>query len=70
LITEKIVKVQQIEVKPEEVREFAKAQLFSYMGGAVPSEEEPWVKDYVDRMMNDRRYVEDAYSRIQSQKSF
>ncbi|WP_409966329.1 Trigger factor [Mycovorax composti] len=70
LITEKIVKVQQIEVKPEEVREFAKAQLFSYMGGAVPSEEEPWVKDYVDRMMNDRRYVEDAYSRIQSQKVF
>ena len=31
-------------------------------------EEQPWVKDYIEKMMKDRKYVEDAYNRIQSQK--
>lgn len=71
LISEKIVKDQNIEVTPDELRAFAQAQLFSYMGGMMPeSEEQPWIRDYIDRMMKDRKYVEDAYGRIQSQKVF
>ncbi|GAB3426964.1 trigger factor [Niabella aquatica] len=71
LISEKIVKDQKIEVTPDELRAFAQAQLFSYMGGMMPNDEEqPWIKDYIDRMMKDRKYVEDAYNRIQSQKVF
>ena len=31
-------------------------------------EEQPWVKDYVEKMMKDRKYIEDAYNRIQGQK--
>lgn len=71
LIAEKIVKDQQIEVHPDEIRAFAKNQLFSYMGGMMPNnDEQPWVNDYIDRMMKDRKYIEDAYNRIQSQKVF
>lgn len=71
LISEKIVKDQNIEVTPDELKDFAQAQLFSYMGGMMPeSEEQPWIRDYIDRMMKDRKYVEDAYNRIQSQKVF
>ncbi len=70
LISDKIVQQNNITVKPEEIRSFIKQQLFSYMGTASADEEQPWVKDYVEKMMKDRKYVEDAYHRIQSQKIF
>ena len=33
-------------------------------------QDQPWVTDYVEKMMKDRKYVEDAYNRIQTQKIF
>ena len=70
LITDKIVQDNAIRVNPDEIRNFAKQQLFSYMGGANLSDDQPWVADYIEKMMKDRKYVEDAYSRIQTQKIF
>lgn len=70
LITDKIVQDTAIQVAPDEIRAFAKQQLFSYMGGANLSDDQPWVTDYVEKMMKDRKYVEDAYNRIQTQKIF
>jgi trigger factor len=40
------------------------------MGSGNLSDDQPWVKDYIDKMMKDRKYVEDAYGRIQTQKVF
>lgn len=70
LITDKIVQDASIKVDPEEIRAFAKQQLFSYMNGANLSDDQPWVADYVEKMMKDRKYVEDSYTRIQTQKIF
>lgn len=70
LISDKIVQDNAIQVGPEEIRAFAKQQLFSYMGGANLSDDQPWVTDYVEKMMKDRKYVEDSYNRIQTQKIF
>jgi len=72
LISDKIVKENAIEVEPEEIRNFAKQQLFGYMGGNLgpDAEQQPWVNDYIEKMMKDRKYLEDAYNRIQSQKIF
>lgn len=70
LITDKIVQDTAIQVAPDEIRAFAKQQLFSYMGGANLSDDQPWVTDYVEKMMKDRKYVKDAYNRIQTQKIF
>ena len=70
LISDKIVQENGIQVAPDEVRAFAKQQLFSYMGGANLSDDQPWVNDYVEKMMKDRKYVEDSYNRIQTQKIF
>ncbi len=70
LISDKIVQDNAMQVDPEEIRVFAKQQLFSYMGGANLSDDQPWVADYVEKMMKDRKFVEDAYTRIQSQKIF
>jgi trigger factor len=70
LITDKIVQENGIQVNPDEIRSFAKHQLFSYMSGANMSDDQPWVKDYVEKMMKDRKFVEDAHTRIQAQKIF
>src|SRR5687767_6757812 len=70
LISDKIVRENNIEVKPEEIKAFAKQQLFGYMNMPMGSEEQPWVNNYIDKMMQDRKYIEDAYNRIQSQRIF
>ncbi|MBN8672761.1 MAG: trigger factor [Chitinophagales bacterium] len=70
LISDKIVNENGIKVEPDEIRAFAKQQLFSYMGGANLSDDQPWVNDYVEKMMKDRKFVEDSYTRIQTQKIF
>lgn len=71
LITEKLIEQNNIQVQQDDIRQFAKEQLFGYMGGAAALDEEAdWVRDYVDRMMKDKKYVEDAYNRLQTQKLF
>ncbi|MBA2745680.1 MAG: trigger factor [Flavisolibacter sp.] len=70
LITEALVQNNHIEVLPDEIRQFAKQQLLGYMGMQSLDEEQQWVSDYIDRMMKDRKYVEDSYNRMQTQKIF
>lgn len=70
LITDKLVRENNIEVRPEDVRAFAKKQLFGYMGMSAMDEEQPWIAEYVNRMMHDKKFVEDAYNRIQTDKIF
>ncbi len=70
LISERIVIENNIQVQPDELRNFAKQQLFGYMGMAATGDDQPWVNEYVEKMMKDRKYIEDAYNRIQTQKIF
>ena len=70
LITDKLTGQNHIRVEQEDIREFAKQQLLGYMGVGALDEEQGWVRDYIDRMMKDRKYVEDAYHRLQTQKLF
>jgi trigger factor len=69
LITDKVVTENAIQVTPDEIRVFAKQQLFGYMGVAS-ADDQPWVNDYVEKMMKDRKYVEDSFNRLQTQKIF
>ena len=71
LITDKIVRENAVQVNPDEIRQFARQQLFGYMGGSgADMQDQPWVNDYVEKMMKDRKYTEEAYNRIQTQKIF
>jgi trigger factor len=70
LITDKLARENEIKVEQEDLRQFAKQQLLGYMGMGVLDEEQDWVRDYIDRMMKDKKYVEDAYNRLQTQKLF
>lgn len=72
LISSKLIADNQIEVQPDDIRDFAKQQLFSYMGGQMGALEDnqQWVEDYANRMLQDRKYVEDSYHRISTDKLF
>ncbi len=72
LISSKLSQDNKIEVLPEDIRNFAKMQLFSYMGGQLGAlgDNQQWVDDYANRMMQDKRFVEDSYHRINAEKLF
>jgi trigger factor len=68
LITDKIVTENSIEVTPEDIKEAARKQLFSYLGGLPQGDEQPWVEEYVTKMMQDRRFVEETYQNQRTNK--
>jgi trigger factor len=70
LIIDKIVRENNIEVLPEDLKAFAKQQLFGYMGMNTGGDDQPWITEYVNKMMQDKKFVEDAYHRIQTDKVF
>ena len=71
-MSSKLAADNKIEVAPDDIREFAKQQLFSYMGGQLGAlgDNQQWVDDYTNRMMQDRKFVEDSYHRISTEKLF
>lgn len=70
LIVDQIVKDNNIEVLPDDLKAFARQQLFSYMGMPEVGDDQPWIEDYVNRMMKDRKFVEDSFHRVQTEKVF
>ncbi|MFI5125002.1 MAG: trigger factor [Chitinophagales bacterium] len=68
LITEKINAGNTFEVGVEDVRGAARQQLFSYLGGLPQGDDQPWVEDYVNKMMQDRRFVDETYQRLKTDK--
>ncbi len=70
LLTDEIVKGNNITVLPDDLRNFAKQQILSYLGMGMQDVEQDWVREYVDKMMKDKKFIEDSYNRIQTQKIF
>jgi trigger factor len=72
LISSQLTIDHKIEVVAEDLKNFAKQQLMSYMGpqmGAL-GDNDQWLEDYAVRMMQDRKFVEDSYQRISTEKMF
>jgi trigger factor len=70
LISSQVANDNKIEVLPDDIKAFAKNQLMGYMGGAMLDDSQPWMEDYINRMMQDKKFVEDSYYRIQTEKMF
>lgn len=72
LVSSKLIEENKIEVLPNDIRDFARQQLFSYMGGQLGAlgDNQQWVDDYANRMMQDKKFVEDSYHRISADKLF
>ncbi len=71
LISSKLSADNNIQVEPDEIKEFAKNQLMQYLGGQISADANAdWVNDYADRMLNDRKFIEDAHGQIRIGKLF
>ena len=69
LITDKIFRENNLEVSQEDIKEFAKQQLAGYMGMQALDESQTWISDYINRMMQDKKFTEDTYHRLQNEKA-
>lgn len=70
LIAQQAATDNNVEVLPNELKDFAKQQLFQYMGMGAQATDQPWMEDYANRMMKDKKFVEDSYYKVQTNKMF
>lgn len=69
LISTKLLEKNEIIVAPEEIKQFALNQVSGYMG-IQNFEEAPWLEEYANKMMQDKKFVENTYMQIQTNKLF
>jgi trigger factor len=69
LISTQLINENNITVDPEEIKNFARMQIASYMQGQSYGDM-PWLDDYANRMMQDKKFVDETYMRLQTEKLF
>lgn len=69
LVSSKLINDNEIKIEPEEIKDFARRQIASYMQGQS-LDNMPWLDEYANRMMNDKKFVEETYMRLQTEKVF
>lgn len=70
LIGDKVMAENNFSHTTEELRKEALNQLMGYMGMTQATEEEAWVKDYLDRFMQDEKMVQPLEERLTVKKIF
>lgn len=70
LISDKIVKDNDLQVNPEEMRDHMRQQIMGYFGGMSMEGNMDWLDSYVDRMMKDEQQLDSAYRRLITEKIF
>ncbi|HZW69380.1 MAG TPA: trigger factor [Hanamia sp.] len=70
LISDKIIKDNNLEVSQEELRNSVKEEISRYFGQMNLGEDTSWLDSYVDRMMNDEKQLDASYRRIITEKLF
>ncbi|MFY7651134.1 MAG: trigger factor [Chitinophagaceae bacterium] len=72
LISNKLMQQHNVQVLPDDLKAYAKQQLLGYLGNQMGSIDgnESWIEDYANRMVKDKKFVEDSYNRISTEKMF
>jgi trigger factor len=70
LISDKIIKDNNLEVSSEELRNSMKEEIGRYLGQMNMGEDTSWLDSYVDRMMKDEKQVDASYRRLITEKLF
>ncbi len=70
LISDKIIRDNNIDVSDEELRENMKAEIMGYFGQMNLGEDTSWIESYVDRMMKDKKQVDSSYRKLITKKLF
>jgi len=70
LISDKIIKENNLQVSPEELRNAMTEEIGRYLGQMNLGEDTSWLDSYVDRMMKDEKQVDATYRRLITEKLF
>ncbi|HEU0226921.1 MAG TPA: trigger factor [Arachidicoccus soli] len=71
IISSKLSEDNEVKVEQQELKDFARHQLMSYLGGQMGlNGDESWMDEYVNKMMGDRKFIDDAYGQIRIGKLF
>jgi trigger factor len=70
LISDKIIKDNNLDVTEEELRNSLKGQIMGYFGQMNLGEDTSWLESYVDRMMKDEKQVDSSYRKLLTDKVF
>ena len=70
LISDKIIKDNNLEVSQEDLKAFMKAEVSRYFGTMNLGEDTSWLDSYVDRMLKDEKQVDASYRRLITEKLF
>lgn len=69
LISQHLLSQNDITVEPGEMKDFAKHQIMGYMG-VQSLDEAPWLESYAERMLKDKKFIENTYYQLQTSKLF
>lgn len=70
LISSKLINENEISVSNDELKNFARNQLIGYMQGQQDVTDMPWLDEYAERMMKDKKFIDQTYPRLQTEKLF
>jgi trigger factor len=70
IISDSLIQKNTIKATAEDIREYAKAQIMGYMGGQINADNASWIDGYADRMMQDKKFVEETHHRVLTSKLF
>ncbi len=69
LISTKLINENKITVEQQEIKDAALVQITSYMRSQNVNDA-PWLDEYANRMMQDKKFTEETYMRLQTEKLF
>ena len=69
LISTQLINEFQITVLPEDIKAQALKQVMAYMG-IHTTQDAPWLDQYAERMMKDKKFIENTYHQLQAEKMF
>ena len=70
LISDKIIKENNLDVSEEELRNNMQKEIMGYFGQMNLGEDTSWIESYIDRMMKDEKQVDSSYRRLITEKLF
>lgn len=69
LISTKLLNENEITVEQQEIKDAAMSQITSYMRSQNVNDA-PWLEEYANRMLQDKKFVDETYMRLQTEKLF
>lgn len=70
LISDKLIRENQLDVSFDELKESAKQKVMGYFGGAAATDGADWLDSYLERLLQDEKFVDQTYREMVTQKLF